>query len=552
MKKMSAGSAIGHAIAREGVEQVFTVPGESLLTILDGLYDQSSVNVVAARHENGASYMALGYAIASGKPGVCIAQRAPGSTNLSLGLHCASQDSAPVVAFVTQVGSSSIGREAHQETDLARMLQPHCKTVLELMKADRAVELTERAFQISKEGRPGVVAVVMPQDLLLEEAAFNFAAVSQPAIPGLPADDAAEVCKLLQAARCPALLVGRGVGRAAAAAEIIMLAELLGCPILSWHMGVVPDHHPNRVDVAGLRSKEQLSKVDLFLVIGSRLHEDASLLYTIPPRGTPWVHIDMRPGVAYAPEPPILSIVANARRAALALIAELRNKPVDKHLLHERQLWVKSWRNSESADSTIPEPHSSSPIHPDHVGRALAEVFPADTAVSVDVGNFVYWVRRHWRHRPANMFFESAAGSMGSGFSTAIGVQLARPDKLVVGIAGDGGFMMSLPELETAARLRLPIICVVFNNNLYGTIRWQQELHFPKRSIATEITNPDFAEVARSFGAFGERVDNVDELVPSLKRAMGSRKLAVLNVMTDPNELVPGVTLSQLRGAVHN
>lgn len=549
---MNVGAAIAHTIAREGVEQVFLVPGESLLTILNGLYDQSSVNVVAARHENGASYMALGYAIATGKPGVCMAQRGPGSTNLSLGLHCASQDSAPVVAFVTQVGSASMGREAHQETDLARMLQPHCKTVLELMRADRAVELTERAFQISKEGRPGVVAVVIPQDLLLEDAAFNFAGASRPALPGLPSEDATEVCKLLQAARYPALLVGGGVGRAGAAAEIITLAELLGCPILSWHRGVVPDDHPQRVDVAGIRSKEHLSKVDLFVVLGSRLHEDASLLYTIPPRGTPWVHIDMRPGVAYAPEPPVLSIVADARRAAMALITALKNKPVVKGVLHERQLWVKNWRKDESADLVIPEAHSDSPIHPDHLGRVLAEVFPVDTAVSVDVGNFVYWVRRNWRHRPANLFFESAAGSMGSGFSTAIGVQLARPDKLVVAIAGDGGFMMSLPELETAARLRLPIICVVFNNNAYGTIRWQQELHFPKRSIATEITNPDFAEVARSFGAFGERVDNLNELVPCLKRAINSRKLAVLNVMTDPNELVPGVTLNQLRDPAHN
>ena len=547
MPRMTGGRAIVEAIDREGVENVFFVPGESLLTIMDGLYAHPRIRLVAARHEGGASYMALGYALASGRPGVCMAQRAPGTANLSIGLHCADQDSVPVVAFVSQVGTRGIGRESHQETDLVSMVRPHCKEVIELRTPERVGEMAQMAFRIAQEGRPGVVAVVMPDDILRPEVETEVAPGFHAARPGLPPDDAAEIVEAIRRAERPVLMAGGGVQRSGAWQELQQLAEAVGAPILNWRQSVIVDGHPAQVWVEGDASQACLDEADLFIVVGSRLNEDASLLHAVPPRGKPWIHIDLKPGTAYAPEAPMLAFAADARRALQALLGAAAAKPVDQARLEGRRRWTMEWHDAWREDSRTPEPHRSTPIHPEIVTRTMARVVPSNAAVSVDIGNFVFWLRRHWRAAEANTFYQSSAGSMGSGFSMAIGIQLAQPDRLVVAAAGDGGFMMSVSEIETAVRLQLPIIVVVFNNSQYGTIRWQQESQYPTRTIGTTYGGTDFAAVARAMGAHGERVQRPEDVEAAFRRAIAAKRTTVLDFVTDPNEIFPGVTIAQLR-----
>lgn len=544
---MTGGRAIVEAIDREGVENVFFVPGESLLTIMDGLYEHPRIRLVAARHEGGASYMALGYALGSGRPGVCMAQRAPGTANLSIGLHCADQDSVPMVAFVSQVGTRGIGRESHQETDLVSMVRPHCKEVIELRRPDRVAEMAQMAFRIAQEGRPGVVAVIMPDDILRPEVETDIAPGFQAARPGLPPDDAAQVLEAIRRAERPVLMAGGGVQRSGAWRELQQLAEVVGAPILNWRQSVIVDGHPAQVWVEGDASQACLDETDLFVVIGSRLNEDASLLHAVPPRGKAWIHIDLKPGTAYAPEPPVLTFAADARRALQALIEAAAAHPVDQARLEARRSWTAEWQRAWREDSRTPEPHRGTPIHPEVVTRTMAEVVPSNAAVSVDIGNFVFWLRRHWQAAEANTFYQSSAGSMGSGFSMAIGLQLAQPDRLVIAAAGDGGFMMSVPEIETAVRLQLPIVAVVFNNSQYGTIRWQQESQYPTRTIGTTYGATDFAAVARAMGAHGERVERAEDVAGAFRRAIAAKRTAVLDFVTDPNEIFPGVTITQLR-----
>ncbi|MBM4420904.1 MAG: hypothetical protein FJ034_04855, partial [Chloroflexi bacterium] len=209
--------------------------------------------------------------------------------------------------------------------------------------------------------------------------------------------------------------------------------------------------------------------------------------------------------------------------------------------------WARGWQEAWREDSKTPEPHRGSPLHPEIVTRAMAEVLPASAAVSVDIGNFVFWLRRHWRPAEHNTFYQSSAGSMGSGFSMAVGVQLAQPERLVVAAAGDGGFMMSVPEVETAVRLRLPIIVVVFNNSQYGTIRWQQESQYPGRVVGTTYGPTDIAAVARAMGAASERVERAEDVAPAFRRAVAARRTTVLDFVTDPNEIFPGTTIEKLR-----
>lgn len=549
MAQMTAGAALVEAIDRERIEYAFFVPGESLLSVTDALYGHPRIKLVAARHEGGASYMALGYAVASGRPGVCMAQRGPGAANLSLGLHCASQDSTPVVAFVTQIPTTTLGRESHQETDLVTMLKPHAKAVVQILRPERVAELTQSAFRTAQQGRPGVVVVVIPDDVLRPVSEFYLSAGYVPARPGLTDEDADNVMRLLSNSRRPVLMAGGGVQRALAGEDLERFAEMIGAPILAWRQGVIRDGHGCQVGVHGAASAEALAEADLFVVIGNRLNEDASLLHSVPPRGVPWVHIDLLPGSAYAPDAPTLSLAADARRALVALSEAVRRFDVSAALLAERRAWIARWHQASLADSATPPPHRSSPLHPELVARAMTEALPPDAAVSIDIGNFHFWVRRHWRAE-RNTFYQTSAGSMGSGLSTAIGVQLAQPDRRVVAVAGDGGFMMSLPELETAVRLRLPILSVVFNNSMYGTIRWQQETHYPGRVIGTTYGETDFAATARAFGAYGERVTAADEVLPAFQRALDSGRPAVLEFMTDPNEIFPGVTIDQLRSGV--
>jgi len=553
--QLNMGQAMAARIAAHGVNRVFCVAGESYLPLLDALYDIPEVDVIATRHENGASYMAAAHARATGRPGVCMASRAPGAANLSLGLHAAQQDSLPVVAFVADVSTRFRGRESCQETDLRTMLSPHCKRVIENLRPDRAAEVADLAFRTAMEGRPGVVVVITPQDMMRECAEFAadhlHAQAAKPSRPGLSAPDLGSILTRLRAAEYPVIIAGSGVTWSRAATELADLATELAIPVIPGRRDVIPDDHPCRVriDAAGSASAACAAQADLFLVIGSRLSEGVSRFYTLPPKGVPWIHLDINPGLAPSLEPPILALPADARTVLKALLAATRADPLPDTKVQRRQTWIRQWQQAWQQDyQPVPVGFGAADgINPAAIWEAITATFPDDAAICVDAGNFATWAGRHWRCRAPYTYFQSTAAPMGIGLPTAIAVQLANPGRSVVAVAGDGGFMMSLPELETAVRLKLPLVCIIFNNNMYGTIRHQQEVTYPGRVIGTTFGNPDFAALARAFGAWGEQVADPEQVLPALERASAAGTTAVVEYLTNPDLIHPLATISSLR-----
>ncbi|HEX6592997.1 MAG TPA: thiamine pyrophosphate-dependent enzyme [Bacillota bacterium] len=542
-KKMTAARAIVECMKREGVANVFCVPGESYLPILDVLYDETSIKVISTRHEGGAAFMAEGYAKATLKPGVVLATRGVGATNLSIGVHTAYQDSTPMVVILGQVHRQFRQREGFQEVDLDRYFQQIAKWAIEINDAERIPEVVQRAFRIAQSERPGPVVISVPEDVLDVECDMHFGPVFDKPKPTPSKDEVKRVTDLLSTAKKPVIIAGGGIKLAEAENELVHFTERHRIPVLSSFRrhDVFPNDHPLYGGHLGLGTSTEIlntvEEADVIVAIGTKLSEVTTQGYTLITTDKLLIHIDISfstIGKVYAPH---VGIVADAKEALRLLMMEKINATWSQ--------WAKERHEAYQKASHIDEKPSDD--FNKQIISSLQHKLPQSALLTNDAGNFAGWLHTFYSFTEKHTYVGPTSGAMGYGLPAALGTKLAYPNKIVVSLSGDGGFMMTAQELETAVRYDIPVISLVFNNNMYGTIRMHQEIHFPKRVVGTDLGEISFANLAKSMGADGYSVTSVDEFVRALDEAILNDRPTVIEIITDQEYISVTSTIQQLR-----
>jgi acetolactate synthase-1/2/3 large subunit len=538
--EVSAGEVVARVLGQAGVRRVFGVPGESFLGFLDALHD-APIEYVATRHEGGGAFMASGYGKVAGEIAVCTGTRAVGASNMAIGIHTARQDSTPMIAIAGQVNRPFRGREAFQELDLVGVFSHYAKWAVEIADAAQVHEIMVRTVRVATSGRPGPVFVSLPEDVLPEPVAVP------PEIPLLPdsapAPDpdaiAAALGGLLSAER-PLVLAGGGVLASPGATDLLVrFAEATAIPVVtSWRRhDAFPNDHPLFLGSASLGQPpcayERLAVADHVLALGTRFQEITTRGYTLPGPACAVTLVDVEPLPAGRP-PAARAIVADAAATLRALLER-----VDGH--EPRAAWVKhnaeDRRRYEAATTPAPAPRHDGTVDPASVIDALGALLPPEAVLTTDAGNFSTWLSRYYRFRRPGTFVGPTSGAMGYGVPAAIGAAFAAPGTPVVSCSGDGGFLMSGTELEVAVRYGLPVVCLVFDNGIYGTIRMHQERHYPGRVVGTTLSTPDLRRMADSFGAAGFTLTDDADVHDVLAAALRTPGPSVVHVRVSPERV---------------
>jgi acetolactate synthase I/II/III large subunit len=532
-----------------GVDTVFCVPGESYIAALDALRD-APLRLVVARHEAGAANMAEAYGKLTGRPGICFVTRAPGATHAATGVYTAFQDSTPLILFVGQVPRVNRGREAFQELDYAAAFGSYSKWVDEVQQPGSFPETTAHAFQTALSGRSGPVVVALPEDVLDARAEVSDAAPRVPVQAAPSAADLALLRELLGAAERPLVVVGGGGWSAQAAADLQGFAEANGLPVATSfrRQDYVDNASPSYAGVLTIGHDPALASrlrdADLLLVVGSRLGDIPTRGYTTlePPR-TPQtlvhIHADADElGRVFEADLPIVSGSPEFLAAARAL------EPVEAA---QRAAWTESART----DFISGLRHRRGPGELDlgDVIEHLRERLPDDAILTNGAGNYTVWCHLYYVFRSYRTQLAPCSLAMGYGIPAALAAKVVLPERTVVCVSGDGDFLMSGHEFAAAVQEKLPIVVLVVNNGMYGTIRMHQERLFPGRVVGTDLVNPDFVAWARAFGAYGELVVRSKDFPDALQRALGQDRPALLELRVDPEAITPRQTLSEIRSA---
>ncbi|MEH2501354.1 acetolactate synthase-1/2/3 large subunit [Bradyrhizobium sp. AZCC 1578] len=543
----TGGHILIEQLALHGADTVFGVPGESFLAALDGIYQSQRVRFINARQEGGAAMMAEAYGKLTGRPGIVFATRGPGATNASSGVHVAFQDSTPLILLLGQVGRDMMEREAFQEIDYRQMFGPMAKWVAQIDDARRIPEFISRAFFTATSGRPGPVVLALPEDMLTDTAEVADAPPYNP-IPVAPDDGALrQFHALLSEAKRPFLIVGGGGWSDQARRDLETFAAAHEVPVgVSFRCQDYFDNlHPaygGHVGI-GLDAKiaDRIRTSDLVIALGARLGEATTSGYTlfdIPKPKQPLVHIYPDPEEIGRVYSPTLGVVASSAAFAAAI---KRLEP--KH--QSRADYVKA-AHADYLAFTEPT-RSPGDVQLSQVVRGLSDRLPHDTIICNGAGNYAVWVHRFWRYRQFRTELAPTSGSMGYGLPAAVAAKLQHPERTVIAFAGDGCFQMTGLEFMTAVENRLPLIVIVCNNGMYGTIRMHQERTYPGRVSGTDLTNPDFAALARACGGFGACVERTEDFARAFDEAVGSGLPAIIELSISPEALTPVSSLSETR-----
>ena len=547
----SGGQILVDQLLIHGADMAFCVPGESYLEVLDALHDTGSkIKLINARHEAGAANMAEAYGKLTGRPGICLVTRGPGACHASVGVHTAFQDSTPMIMLVGQVGRDMMDREAFQEIDYRQMFGPVAKWAAQIDSTARIPEYIARAFHTAMSGRPGPVVLALPDDMLIERVAVGDA---QPAVavgPSATAADVAKMRKLLEKAERPLMLIGGPNWTDAACQQILAFAEANNIPASTSFRRQDAFDNRSRVYAGDLGTSgppaliKRAKEADLLIVVGARLGETTTQGYTIMDSPEPrqkLIHVHAHADELGRVYRPTLAVQSTSESFA-ALAATMQ--PVDGK---RWAAWTEKAR-AEYLQSLEPTPYNGAL----DVGRALSGVrdtLPKDAIVVVEAGNHSGWPQRYLSYGRPGRQLGPTSGAMGYSVPAAVAAKLVHPERLVLCFVGDGGFMMCGQEMSTAVQHGANVICIVTNNNQYGTIRMHQERDHPGRVVGTGLVNPDFAALGRTLGCHGETVTRTDEFAPALERAIKSNKSAVIELQTDPNLVTTRTTITALREA---
>jgi acetolactate synthase I/II/III large subunit len=547
----TGGQVLVDQLKIHGVDLAFCVPGESYLGVLDALWDsREAIRLVTTRNEIGACNMAEAYGKITGRPGICFVTRGPGASHAMVGIHTAFQDSTPLILFVGQVAREAREREAFQEIDVKLMFGHTAKWAAEITDPRRIPEMVSHAFHTAMNGRPGPVVLSLPEDMVVERCETGDAAHYQVVRPSPSAAAMTRLRDLLTKARRPLMLVGGGGWTKEACDDLRVFAEANDIPVCASFrcQDLFDNRHKNYVGDCSVGIMPALAQrirtTDLLLVIGARLGELTTQGYTLvepPVPKQPLIHIHADPdelGRVYQGELFIASGMAEFAASAKAL------KPVD------HAAWG-DWAASARADylkSLEPDP-SPGTLDFGQVMKFLAKRLPENALLTSDAGNFAGWLNRFYQFPGFRTFAGPTNGAMGYGVPAAVAAKLIHPERPVLCFAGDGGFMMTGQELATAVQYGANVVFLVVNNGLYGTIRMYQEREYPGRYPATELKNPDFAALARAYGAHGETVTETAQFAPAFERALAAGTPSVIELRLDPEAITSRTTLTKLREA---
>ncbi len=539
----TGGEIVVAALAAQQVERVFCVPGESYLPILAAL-DGSGIEVIVCRHEGAAAMAAEATGKLTGRPGVVLVTRGPGAANAMSGVHVAAQDSTPLVVLIGQVATGMRHRDAFQEVDYGQMLGGMCKHVEEVAQTQRLPEAISRAFHMAMSGRPGPVALALPEDVLSARVeAVEVAQAAHVARPAPAEEDMAAFMEMLAVSRRPLIIAGGSRWDEAARGRLMALAEALQVPVaVSFRRQMLFDAlHPAYAGDVGLginpALKERIGQSDLLILLGGRFSEVPSQGYSL--LGIPQVHkalVHVHPGArelgrVYRP-----TLAINATPGAFLAALEQRRAGSGP----ERSAWVGAAHADYLAWSGEP-PRTPGEVQMGEIIAWLREHAPKDAIITNGAGNYAIWVHRFWRFRAWGSQLAPVSGSMGYGLPAALAARLAHPRRMVICFAGDGCFQMTMADFATAVRYGAKIIVLVVDNGQYGTIRMHQLRRFPDRDCATSLANPDFAAYARACGGMGLRVETTEDFAPAFEAARKANVPALVHIKTAPRALGPGI-----------
>jgi acetolactate synthase I/II/III large subunit len=564
----SGGHLVADALITHGVDTAFGVPGESYLAVLDGLYAHNDAfKFVICRQEGGAAYMAEAYAKLTGKPGVCLVTRGPGATNAAIGVHTAHQDSSPMILLIGQVGNDFVEREAFQEIDYRRMFGPMAKWVAQIDDAARVPEYMAHAFQTATSGRPGPVVLALPEDMLSAHTSAADARRYLPVRASAGATQIERMHEMLANAERPFVIVG-GHGWARESAkqfrEFVEANHLpVGCAFR--FQDTFDNSHPNYAGDVGIGINPKLAarikNADVVLCIGARLGEMTTSGYTlfdVPVPKQKLIHVHGDPnelGRVYQAD---LMIASGIAEFCSMLASSSAFKAADRELRRAQLSAIATELSAWQSEPPLYKNRATpAKLNLYNVVQTIKRLAPKDTIITNGAGNFATWAHRFFPYCGVEHCDKSqlapTSGAMGYGVPAAVMASIVAPERVTINFAGDGDFMMTSQELATAMQYGGAFISIVFNNNMYGTIRMHQEKHFPARVYGTALHNPDFAKFAESFGAAGFTVTTNAEFDATFATALAhirKRKTpALIELKVDPQDLTPGATLEAIRAS---
>ena len=558
METMIGATALMKALEKEGVKEVFGLPGGANLPMYDEL-GKSNIRHILVRHEQSAAHMADGFGRVSRKPGVCFATSGPGATNLLTGIATAQADSAPMVAVTGQVPVAMIGKDAFQESDIIGMANPALKYSYQPRTPEEIPTMVKQGFYIAETGRPGPVLLDIPKDVQQNEGKFTFP--DEVRVPGYHpwADpditNTARAVELLLSAQKPIILAGGGVIISSAFAELQSIAELLMIPVVTTFKGkgAFPENHPLSLGPIGMHGHAEANKLmteaDCVLAIGTRFSDRSVGTFAEFEKNLKIIHMDVDPAEIGKNQTTSVAVVGDVR-ASLRIFGKILmdksvrtsdDNPWLKHVKEVKQYWRENLK-----------------IHPGEMGaakilRKLRELLPKESIVTTEVGQHQMWASLFFDAiHPGTFFSSTGLGTMGWGFPAAIGAKTARPDVPVVDIAGDGSFNMTENSLATAVLEDLPVIVFLINNSSLGMVAQWQRTFYDRRMVGVELNKcPDYVKLAESYGAQGLRAQSMDELDKAIKTALKSEVATVIDIPIDPEEdvlpfVAPGTGLKDM------
>jgi acetolactate synthase-1/2/3 large subunit len=544
----TGGKLLADALVAQGVTHAFCVPGESYLDLLDGLYAvRNQLQLVTCRFEAGAIHMAEAYGKLTGKPGVAIVTRGPGACHAAIGVHVAQQDSTPLVLLVGQIPVEETDRETFQEVDYRRMFSPIAKWVTQIDDEKRIPELMAHAFDVAVSGRPGPVVIAISEEMQKRMASVPDIGPAN-VLPPHPAPDAvSRMMAMLGKAKRPLAVLGGSRWSDQGKADIrdFLLANDLPVAVGFRRQGIFDGNSENYVGDLGVGADPGLvahaKDADLIIAIGSRLGETFSQGYTLLDMAgaTPIVHVYPEQSEIGRVYRPALGITADLNAFAAAAKAAA---PIKKPAWGG---WTRDLRATRMKQAAAP--NYEGPLNLAQALQDLEKALPANTIYTTDAGNFATWPTRFMHVGAGQDFLGPTNGAMGYAVPSAIGAKIVHPERTVIGFVGDGGFLMTGQEIATAFHHSVNPVILVFNNQMYGTIRMYQERTYPHRVSGTALTNPDFARFIEAFGGHGEVVEKTDELVPAVLRALASGKPALVEIRMNPEQVTNRATIADLR-----
>ncbi|WP_455211457.1 acetolactate synthase large subunit [Kaarinaea lacus] len=528
---MKAAELFVKCLENEGIDTIFGIPGEENLDVMDALLD-SPIQFITTRHEQGAAFMADVYGRLTGRPGVCMSTLGPGATNLITGVADANMDHAPLVAIAGQADTHRLHKESHQVLDLEEIFRPITKYSSRLLAPDIIPEVTRKAFKLAQSEKTGACFIEFPENIAKLPIDSQPLPVKHSMMPEPPADRVKKAAEIISAAKQPIILAGNGAVRTGASDHVADFAHRLNIPVTNTFMakGIIPFKHPMALGSAGLQSQDYVNfgfaKADVIICVGYDLVEYHPHLWH-PTKDRQIIHIDSVSAEVDAYYPVSVGVIGDIRHSLDRIAAMC--KPHEGHTL-------RPLRDALIEEMRLHSKDRAFPVKPQKIIWDLRTAMAMEDIVICDVGAHKMWMARMFRcEHPNTCIISNGFASMGIAVPGAIAAKLAYPERSIVAVTGDAGFMMNSQEIETAMRLNTPIVILIWNDSGYGLIEWKQMHSFGRKSHV-DFNNPDFVQYAQSFGAKGYRISHSDELLTVLKQALADNTVSVIDCPVDYSE----------------